>query len=201
MKMMKIKKNIIQRVIVSTLMCSFSFSFPVVDDPAHLDSLNIAATFIHTIDKQFVDLVSTKVKTPMNTCLIDINKTLEDLRQKGNAITRSNDEITIVLHNLFEYVVRRFNIAYDILKKYNGKSNLAAELSVELKREFNTEEIFTEILRQLRAIKGISQQRKLCNLIKKVDTLIAMVEKKRKEWNARSEFTLFTGLTYRLQCK
>lgn len=70
-----------------------------------------------------------------------------------------------------------------------------------MKREFNAEEIFSEILKRLRTIKGLAQQEGDANLMNKLDTIIAMVEKKKKEWNGRSPAALWAGLTHRLSCK
>jgi hypothetical protein len=201
MKMIMIKKNIMKKVVVSTLICSLAFSVYASDDDAYIKSTNIAARFVQNINEQFVGLVSTNIKAPLNTFLVNIKQLLDDLSNQGNAIKRSNDEINILLHDLFEYVLIRFNIAYDVLKKYNGKPDKWAELSVEMKREFNTEEIFSEILRRLRGIKVVAQQKGNSALIKKLDTIIVMVEKKRKEWNAKSQASLLGGLTYRLGCK
>lgn len=121
MKMMTMKKNIMQRVALSVLIGSMSFSFAIADSGAYMSSLNIAGSFIYNIDKHFVDLINTSVKTPLSTFLIGIKKTIDELKQKGDSIKRSNDQINIMLHNLFEYVIVRFNVAYDILKNIMAK--------------------------------------------------------------------------------
>src|SRR5688500_20379017 len=114
MKMIPVKKSILKRVALSVLVVSMHSAMPMVENNNHeanLTSLNIAGSFIHNIDKHFVDLVNTNIKAPLNTFLGSIGKTIQDLKQKGDAIKRSNDPTTVRLHELFEYVIRKFNIA------------------------------------------------------------------------------------------
>jgi len=161
--------------------------------------------FVYAVERNFTDFFSQKNKTPFTTYITALEKLFNDFKRKiEEAITRNGniDALTKEIYDLIDYTVRQFNIAYTIMKKYNGRpSSDAAIFGTEIKRDFNTEKVFGEIVAKLKVLKCKATKSGEDCLAKKIETIIVMIEKKRKEWGAKSDLALLTGLTYRMNCK
>lgn len=195
------KKNILSRVaMLATLICVTGMAHAAENETAMKDF----GTFVYEMDGKFATFFSQNNKTPFNTYIIDLEKLFNDFKRKADAaITRgNNDALAKDINDLTDYAIRQFTIAYNIMKKYNGRpSSESMAFGAEIERDFNTEKIFAEIIIKLKALQTKADKAKECDLLKKINTVIMMIDKKRKEWNAKQRLTLLAGLTYRMNCK
>jgi hypothetical protein len=195
------KKSILSRV---ALLATLIFAVGIANGSENEKNMDNVGTFVYHIEGRFSDFFSTKDKNPYNAHMIKLEQLLNDFKRKvEESVTRgSNDQLTQELNDIIDYIVYQFSIAYNIMKKYNGKpASEAMAFGTEIKYGFNTEKIFAEIVTKLTVLKKKAESANECTLATKAQKIITMIDKKRKEWAAKSESTLFTGLTYRMTCK
>ena len=163
-----------------------------------LDS--IINVFIPT-EKNLAGFFNSSIKTPYNTFLEELDTILRDFHRKIEAITRGhNDELSVGVDELVDYVAQHFNVLFNIFKKYNGKpATHAPAFSVEIQRDFNTEKIFGDIIGKLKALRVKATHADHKRLIKKIDYLSQLIQKKKNEWSAKPDWVLFAGLTTRMK--
>jgi hypothetical protein len=159
--------------------------------------------FVYAVDGRISDIFNQNNRTSLAVLIVALEKVFTDFKRKCDEnLTRSNDELTKDINDLVDYVLYQFSIACSIMKKYCGKpSSEAISLGTEIKRDFNTDKIFSEILTKLRTLKCKVEKNKEHALAKKVEVIISMVEKKKKEWAAKSDVALVTALACRLNYK
>lgn len=174
------KKNILGRVaLLATLICVTG----VAQGAENESSMQEFGTFVYEMDKNFTNFFSQSNKTPFNTYIITLEKLFNDFKRKAEAsITRgNNDAVAKEINDLVDYAIRQFTIAYNIMKKYNGKpSSDAIAFGTEIERDFNTEKIFAEIIVKLKVLKDKTDKATDCALIKKIESIITMIDKKEK---------------------
>lgn len=195
------KKNILGRVaMLATLICVTGMAHGAENEATMQDF----GAFVYSVDGQFTNFFSQNNKTPFNTYIIALDKLFNDFKRKvETVITRGNgDALAQEINDLIDYAIRQFTVACNIMKKYNGRpANEAYAFGTEIQRDFNTEKVFGEIVAKLKVLKTKAIQANECGLAKKIETIITMIDKKRKEWGAKKELTLLSGLTYRMNCK
>jgi hypothetical protein len=163
---------------------------------------NIINVFIPS-EKVLVRYFNSSDKTPGNTLVEELDSILRDFQRKVDTVTRShNDDISVAIDELMDYVAQHFNVLCNIFKKYNGKpATYAAEFSIEIKREFNTEKIFGEMIAKLKVLRTKAVHADHKHLIKRIDCLMQLIQKKKSEWSAKPDWVLFAGLTTRMNCR
>ena len=163
---------------------------------------SIINVFVPT-EKNLSGFFNSSNKTPYNTFVEELDAILRDFQRKIESVKRShNDEISVAIDELMEYVAEHFNVLCNIFKKYNGKpATYAADFSIEIKREFNTEKIFGEMITKLKALRTKAVHAENKSLIKKIDCLAQLIQKKKTEWSAKADWVLFAGLTTRMNCR
>lgn len=195
------KKNILSRVaMLATLICVTGMAQGAENEAAMKDF----GTFVYDVDKNFGNFFSEKNRTTFNAYIITLEKIFSDFKRKAEAsITRgNNDDLAKEINDLTDYAIRQFTIAYNIMRKYNGKtSNEAMAFGTEFERDFNTEKVFAEIILKLRALLKKATEANERALMAKTETVITMIDKKRKEWSAKQKWTLLNGLIHRMNCK
>ena len=197
----EMKKNILSRVALLTALITVTGAYAQSE---HATTMKDLATFILDVDRKISDFFSQNNKTPFGTYVIALEQLFSDFKRKVEEIvTRNNNsELAKDINDLIDYALRQFTIAHNIIKKYNGKpSSEAAAFGAEIKRDFNTERVFSEILTRLNLLKCKAKQAGESSLIKKIDAVISMIETKKKTWGAKSDLNLFAGLSYRMSCK
>lgn len=160
--------------------------------------------FVYAVERNFTDFFSQANKTSYNTFIIAIEKLFVDFKRKvETSTTRANtDALAKEINDLIDYSMHQFTVAYNIMKKYNGKpSGEAFAFGTEIKRDFNAQQTFGNIIAKLKVLKGKAVQADENCLVKKIDAIITMIEKKKKEWNSKSDGSLLTGLAHRMNCK
>ncbi len=200
MKNNTMKKAILSKVAVIMFMVMASTSLFANHHITNID--NIINVFIPT-EKNLAGFFNSSNKTPYNTFVEELDSILRDFQRKIETVTRShNDDISVEIDELMDYVAQHFNVLCNIFKKYNGKpATYAADFSVEIKREFNTEKIFGEMIAKLKALRVKAHHADHKHLVKKIDILTQLIQKKKTEWSAKPDWILFAGLTTRLNCR
>ena len=199
MKYTKTKKSILSKIAVIALI-SVTGSYTYTNH-AETSIDHIIHVFIPT-ERNLSGFFNSSNKTPYNTFVEELETILRDFKRKIEAITRNNsDELSTSIEELMDYVSQHFNILCNIFKKYNGKpASYASDFSVEIKREFNTEKIFGEMICKLKILRGKAVHADNKHLVKKIDCLTHLIQKKKSEWNAKKDWVLFAGLTNRMKC-
>ena len=197
----RMKKSLLSRVaLLATLISMTGIAYGT----EHETTMQNFGAFVYEVERHFTDFFSQTNKTSFATYITALEKLFTDFKRKIEAaISRgANDELTKEINDLVDYALRQFSIACNIMKKYNGKpSSEAANFGTEIKRDFNTEKVFGEIVAKLKVLKCKAVQIGDDALTKKIETIITMIEKKRKEWNAKSDWSLLAGLSHRMSCK
>lgn len=160
--------------------------------------------FVYAVERTFTDFFSQSNKASFATHITALEKLFTDFKRKNEAsVSRgTSDELTKEMNDVIDYALRQFNIACNIIKKYNGRpASDASNFATEIRRDFNTEKVFGEIVAKLKVVKCKAVQASDDTLAKKIETVITMIEKKRKEWASKSDLSLFAALTYRMNCK
>ncbi len=195
----EMKKNILSRVALLATLITVTGAYAHSE---HETTIKDFGTFVFEVDRKISDFFSQNNKTSFGTYVISLEQLFSDFKRKVEEIvTRNNNsELAKELNDLMDYALRQFTIAHNIIKKYNGSTD-AGSFANEIKRDFNTERVFSQILTKLNTLKCKAKQAGESSLIKKIDAVISMIETKKKTWAAKSDLTLFTGLTYRMTCK
>jgi hypothetical protein len=204
-------KNTLKKSILSAIaLVSLSVASTVYTGSAqseitanNIAKLNLIGKLVYTEEKHISDFFSASVKTPYAVLYDAIENIVQDARKSFEPTTRAvGDEITKMIYDIADYALQQFSIPLSIMKKYNGKpSSEAGAFSVEIKRDFNAEKVFGELIARLKVLKSKAMKACETELVSKIDTVITMLEKKRKEWNAKSDFVLFAGLKVRMDAR
>lgn len=198
MKSITTKKSVLSKVAIALMLMTTAYTFTNDHYEAKLD--NIINVFIPT-EKNLAGFFNSSIKTPYNTFLEELDTILRDFHRKIDDTTRSHsDELSVAVDELVDYVAQHFNVLFNIFKKYNGKPvTYAPDFSVEIKRDFNTEKIFGDIIGKLKALRVKATKIDNKRLIKKIDVLSQLIQKKKTEWSAKPDWVLFAGLTTRMK--
>jgi len=194
------KKNMLSRVVLFISLITVTGAYANSDNEIAVSHFG---KFVHSVEQQISHFFDSSKKTPYNTCVMELERIFQDIKRTVETTTRGvSDPLTKEIYDVIDYALQQFNVAYNIIKKYNGKSSTeATAFATEIKRDFNVEKVFTDLLSKLKTLKCKACQAGDTNVVKKLDTIIAMIEKKRKEWNAKADWVLFAGLKVRMDCK
>ena len=89
----------------------------------------------------------------------------------------------------------------DVFKRYNGKPDTqAVNFATEIKREFDVEKIFAELINKLKILRSKAQHAGNKHLVKQIEELATKIQQKKKIWNGKSNLALVTGLVHRMKC-
>src|SRR3990172_5286272 len=146
MKNKTIKKSILSKVaVIAFMLMTSSYAFTNNNCETNIDS--IISVFIPA-EKILVTCFNSSDKTPFNTIVANLDTILRDFNRKIEAVARGHGgELSTEIDELVDYVAQHFNILLNVFKKYNGKpATSALDFSTEIKREFNTEKIFGEMI-------------------------------------------------------
>lgn len=202
------KKAILSKVAVITFMLmtgSYTYTNHHHGDANHHYMTNIDSiinVFMPT-EKLLAGFFNSSNKTPYNTFVEELTIILNDFQRKIETITRNhNDDLSTEINTLMDYVAQHFNVLFNIFKEYNGKpATYAPEFSIKIKGEFNTEKIFGEIISKLKTLRAKAVHADHKHLVKKIDCLSQLIQKKKTEWSAKPDWVLFAGLTTRMNCR
>ncbi len=186
-------------VLVSLLTISGAYASSAENETA----ITHFGKFVFNVEKTIADFFNASNKTSYATFVTAFENILLDFKRSFEPTTRTvGDELTKLIYEIADYAQQQFSVPFAIIKRYNGKpSSEAPAFSVEIKRDFNTEKVFSELLAKLKVLKTKAVKECETTLATKIETVIAMIEKKRKEWNAKSDFVLFAGLQTRMNAK
>jgi len=199
MKYTNTKKSILSKMaLIALFLVTGSYTYT-----SHCETSieNVVTVFILS-EKNLSGFFNSGNKTPYNTFVEELETILRDFKRSVEETTRNpNDELTKATEDLMDYISQHFNILCNIFKKYNGKpATYAADFSVEIKREFNTEKIFSEMITKLKVLRGKACHADNKHLVKRIDYLTHLIQLKKKEWSAKADWLLFAGLTNRMKC-
>lgn len=194
------KKSLLYRVVLAASLIGVTATYANNSSEVAITSFG---KFVYAIEKLISDFFNASNKTAYNTYVIEFEKNFQDIKRSAESVTRGVcDELTQEIYDVVEYSLQQFNVAYNIIKKYNGRSSTeATAFGVEIKRDFNPEKIFAELIVKLKALKCKAKAAHESAVEKKIDTIITLIEKKRKEWNAKADWVLFAGLKVRMDSK
>lgn len=195
----KIKKSILSKMALILLATATVNSYASHHEEK-IESLSITFTSMENGLSLYVD---TGNNTSSNTYLINFNTILHTFEKAVETISRGHDdELSKEINELLEYALQKFNILLDVFKRYNGKPDIqAVNFATEIKREFDVEKIFAEIICKLKNIRSKAQQTGNKHLVKQVEELANKIQQKKKVWSAKSNLTLITGLVHRMKCQ
>ncbi|HSC25381.1 MAG TPA: hypothetical protein VLB80_04180 [Candidatus Babeliales bacterium] len=202
MKYITNKKSILSKLALVTSIFTFSAHLYPVHCETSVEVIQYTADKFIAVEKHLSELVNPNNKTSLNIFITALVTMFNDFeRKKTDALTRSHSNETTMAIDLMGYLLQHGNILLSILKKYNGKpSNQATVFGAEIKKEFNTEKIFGEMISKLQTLRCKAMNSDHKQLIKKIDYLIHIIQKKKNEWNDKKDYMLLTGLAYRMQC-
>ncbi|HLC07278.1 MAG TPA: hypothetical protein VJJ26_03760 [Candidatus Babeliales bacterium] len=195
------KKSILSRValLASLIMVTGAYAHNTDNEKAviNLDK------FIRAIEGNMSKFFNSCNKTGYNIFVIEFEKIFQGFKRTIEPATRgTGDGLTKELYGIIDYALQQFNIAYNIIKKYNGKSSSdALAFSTEIKRDFNTEKIFGEIITKLKALRTKAIEANETVLADKIQLIVNEIEQKKKAWSVKPDYVLFAGLKVRMDCK
>lgn len=195
------KKSLFSRVALLATLISITGIAHAAENEATMKDFG---AFVLAVEEKFTNFFSQTNKTSFNAYIIALENLFNDFKRKIEAtISRgTSDDLTKEINDVIDYALRQFNIACNIMKKYNGKpSSEAPNFGAEIKRDFNTDKVFGEIVAKLKVLKCKATQANEEELAKKIEMVIKMIEQKRKAWNTKSDWSLLAGLSYRMGCK
>jgi hypothetical protein len=195
-----IKKNRLSTltlIVLATIMVSYTNAGHNEDK---IGSLTSAFTSVENDLSLFVDTAN---KTSFNTYMINFSTTLQNLQRTMDTIVRGqDDEFSKEVDALLEYALQQFNILVDVFKRYNGKpESQAFNFATEIKREFDIEKIFAEMIAKLKNLRCKAHQAGNKPLVKLIEDLAAKIQQKKKVWGAKQNITLIGGLIHRMKCQ
>ena len=194
----KMKKSILSKMALILLATIVTTSYASHNEEK-IGSLSTTFTAVESDLSHFVDTTN---KTSFNTYIIGFTATLQSLQRTIETVIRGqDDELSKEIDELLQYALQQFNILLDVFKRYNGKpDSQAVNFATEIKREFDVEKIFAELVNKLKTLRCKAQQSGNKHLVKQIEDLATKVQQKKKIWNAKSNLTLVTGLVHRMKC-
>lgn len=196
------KKSILSKLALVTAI-TFMGSYASADhgDNNQEKISHLKKTFL-AVEHYLSEFVSIKSKTPFNDFVLKIREKLQNLQRNIEESTRSHgSELSKEIDELMDYALQQFNILYNVFKKYNGKpDNQALSFAGEIKREFDTEKIFSMLITKLKALKAKACSTDDKALVEEIIALINDIEKKKRIWNAKGNSELFAGIAHRMKC-
>jgi len=193
------KKSILSTIALIGLM-TVATGYASTDNEVAVGNLG---SFIYKVEQNIADFFNSGNKTSYDAFVKKFETIFQDFKRKIEPATRGGaDALTKEIYDVIDYALQQFSIAQGIIKKYNGKpSSDATAFSVEIKRDFNTEKVFSEIVSKLKVLKCKATQACEPTLVAKIETVIQLLEKKKKEWSAKADWVLFAGLRVRMDTK
>jgi hypothetical protein len=194
------KKSILRRVALLGLITVSGIYANSADNEAAIGSFG---KFVYTVEKHIADFFNSSNKTSYSTFVAAFENIFQEIKRSAEPTTRAaGDALTKEIYDIIDYALQQFTIPFSIIKKYNGKpSSDAQAFGTEIKRDFNTEKVFGELISKLKVLKCKAVKANESGVAKKIETIIIMIEKKRKEWNAKADWVLFAGLRVRMDCR
>lgn len=202
MKIITAKKNFLNKlVLITTIAFIGSYAYGECADNNQQKISNLKKTFL-AVEHYLSEFVSIKSKTPFNDFVLKMREKLQSLERHMAELTRShNSDLSKEIDELMDYALQQFNILYNVFKKYNGKSeSQALNFAGEIKKEFDTEKIFSILIHKLKILKNKANSTGDKALIEEITALINDIEKKRLKWNAKGNAELFAGISHRMKC-
>lgn len=198
MKKNTMKKAILSKIIAVVFM--IMASMPILANH-HLANIDSIINVFLPAEKNLAGFFNSSNKTPYNTFVLELDSILRDFQRKIDNVTRShNDDLSIAIDELMDYVAQHFNVLCNIFKKYNGKpATYALEFSAEIKRDFNPDKIFGEMVAKLKILRTKAHHGDHKHLVKKIDCLMQLIQKKKSEWSAKPDWVLGAGLLERMK--
>ena len=196
------KKSILSKLaLVTAIIFTGSYAYGSQSDNNQEKISHLKKTFL-AVEHYLSEFVSIKSKTPFNDFVLKIREKLQNLQRNIEESTRSHgSELSKEIDELMDYALQQFNILYNVFKKYNGKpDNQALSFAGEIKREFDTEKIFSMLITKLKALKTKACSTDDKALVEEITALINDIEKKKRVWNAKGNSELFAGIAHRMKC-
>ncbi|HLJ30849.1 MAG TPA: hypothetical protein VKU36_00275 [Candidatus Babeliales bacterium] len=195
-----IKKSTLSKVALialATIMGSYALA------SHHEDKIGGLSSAFTAVESDLSLFVDTANKTSFNTYMINFTTTLQALQRTAESVTRGqDDELSQEIDQLLEYALQQFNILLDVFKRYNGKpDSQAVNFATEIKREFDIEKIFAEMVNKLKNLRSKAQHAGNKQLVKHIEELAGKIQHKKKAWNNKSNLTLVAGLVHRMKCQ
>ncbi len=200
--MKNIKKSILSKTALIALFSIIgSYTYANHDETNREKIHNLSMTFT-SVEGDLSQFVDSSNKTPFNIFVIKLRTTLQNLQREIETLTRGHgDELATDIDRLMDYSLQQFNILYDVFKKYNGKSAAQAkEFGEEIRRQFDTDKIFAEMISKLKVLRTKALHAGDKNLVKQIEDLAKKIQQKKTIWTAKTDLSLFLGLTKRMQC-
>lgn len=202
MKHTKTKKSILSKaalIAIISLTGSLTYANHCSPDKEKISSLKKTFT---SVENYLSEFVSIKSKTPFNEFVLRIKTKLQNLQRNIEELTRNHtSELSKEIDELMDYALQQFNILYNVFTKYNGKpDSQALNFAGEIKKEFDTDKIFSTLIRKLKLLKGKADHEGEKALVEEIAAFISEIETKNKIWNAKRNIDLFTGISHRMKC-
>lgn len=202
MKYTKTKKSILSNVALITAMLVMGSYANANHGDNNKDKIsNLKKTFA-SVENYLSEFVSVKSKTPFNEFVVRIQMKLHNLQRNIEESTRSNTtELSKEIDELMDYALQQFSVLYNVFKKYNGKpESQAITFASEIKKEFDTDKIFSTMVRKLKVLKSKADETGDSALADEITHLITEITEKNKRWNAKGNMELLTGIAHRMKC-
>jgi hypothetical protein len=198
MKTNTMKKAILSKVAALTFMMTAS---TITQTNHHIAGIDSIINVFIPAEKNLAGFFNSSNKTPYNTFVKELDSILHDFQRKIDTVTRShNDDLSVAIDELMDYVAQHFNVLCNVFKKYNGKpATYALEFSAEIKRDFNPDKIFGEMVAKLKVLRIKAHHVDNKQLIKRIDCLMQLIQKKKSEWSAKPDWVLGAGLIERMR--
>jgi hypothetical protein len=197
-----IKKNNLSRVALLATLITMTNGY--IDAAENEIAMQDFGAFFYHVEQTLANFFDQKNKTAFIAYITKLETLFNDFKRKiEEAVTRNNsDTLTKEINDLIDYTIYKFNIAYNIMKKYCNRSDSEFLIfGTEIERDFNPEKVFGDIIVKLKALKCKAEKAKEKDLVEKIATIVKMVEAKGKQWNAKSRMTLLEGIRCRMKCK
>jgi len=157
--------------------------------------------FIHKIEQQFVGFFDCRNNASYQSYVETMGSILNTYQTQLNVATRSaTDTLQQEAQKIAQDTYYQFNLAFDVIKDYNGKSkDYATDLASKFKRVFDFDRTFNNVKSKLQSLLTKAEEQQDSNLTKIIKRFIAYINRKRNEWNRKSIFDLFAGLCRRME--
>lgn len=164
------------------------------------DIIKNLGVFINKIEQQFVVFFDRRNSTSYRSCVNSMDSILNTYQTQLNVTTRSaTNTLQKKAQQIAQYTYHQFNLAFDVIKDYNGKSkDYATDLASKFKRVFDFNRTFNNVKSKLQSLLTQAEKQQDSNLTGIIKRFIAYINQKRNEWGRKSSLDLFTGLCRRM---
>lgn len=185
-------------IITLTTVSTYGTHCHKTDTESAMSFIKIVGSMIIGQDQLMAQFFSIDNPTPYSDFIPAFTKKETEYTHKAHSIKVAGN-LSKLAHDIFEEARHYFGAAIGVIKQYNGKSpDQALKFVADMDKVFSAERAFNSITTKLQLLFKEAESSNETELIQVIQQLLAVLQKKKAEWSKKTNMSLITGLTKRM---